>query len=79
MKIISSDKGGEYYKKYNESRQNLGPFAKFLKRHGICAQYTMLSTLEQNDAVEKQNHILTKIFRSMINHSSLPISLWCLH
>jgi len=42
--IISSDKGGGYYGKYDESEQHLGPFAKFLAKHGICAQATMLGT-----------------------------------
>ena len=41
VKIVRSDRGGEYYGKHGESGQNPGPFAKFLERHGICAQYTM--------------------------------------
>ena len=41
VKIVRFDRGGEYYRKHGESRQNPGPFAKFLERHGICAQYTM--------------------------------------
>ena len=44
VKIVRSDRGGEYYGKYDESGQNLGQFAKFLERHGICAQYTMSGT-----------------------------------
>jgi len=37
VKIVRSDRGGEYYGKYDESEQHLGPFAKFLKKCGICA------------------------------------------
>ena len=33
MKIVRSDRGGEYYGKYDELGQNLGPFSKFLERH----------------------------------------------
>ncbi|KAL6323351.1 hypothetical protein AAG906_029358 [Vitis piasezkii] len=32
------DKGGEYYGRYLEDGQSLGPFAKFLQEHGIVAQ-----------------------------------------
>jgi len=41
IKIVRSDKGGEYYGKYTENGQTPGPFAKFLQEHGIVAQYTM--------------------------------------
>ena len=57
VKIIRSDRGGEYYRKYNESGQCLGPFAKFLEKHGICAQ-TMPGTLQQNGVAERRNRTL---------------------
>ena len=38
IKIVRSDRGGEYYGRYDESGQNPGPFAKFLEKHGIRAQ-----------------------------------------
>ena len=41
VKIVRSDRGGEYYGKYDESSQNPSPFAKFLEKKGIRAQYTM--------------------------------------
>ena len=44
IKIVRSDRGGEYYGRYDESGQNPGPFAKFLEKHGIRAQYTMPGT-----------------------------------
>ena len=53
VKIIRSDRGGEYYGKYDESGQCPGPFAKFLEKHGICAQYTMLGTPHQNGVAER--------------------------
>ena len=37
VKIVRSDRGGEYYGKHGESGQNPGQFAKFLERHDICA------------------------------------------
>lgn len=36
-KIIRSDRGGEYYEKYDESRQYPSLFAKFIKENDICA------------------------------------------
>ena len=38
IKCVRSDRGGEYYGRYNETGQNLGPFAKFLQECGIEAQ-----------------------------------------
>ena len=44
VKIVRSDRGGEYYGRYDESGQHPGPFAKFIEKRGICAQYTMSDT-----------------------------------
>ncbi|KAL6319956.1 hypothetical protein AAG906_037032 [Vitis piasezkii] len=37
IKIVRTDRDGEYYGKYTEDRQTRGPFAKFLQVHGIVA------------------------------------------
>ena len=76
VKIIRSDRGGEYYGKYDESGQCPSPFAKFLEKHGICAQYTMPGTPYQNGVAERRNRTLMEMVRSMMSHSSLPISMW---
>ena len=59
-----------------ENKKNPGPFAKFLKRHDICAQYTMPGTPQQNGVAERRNRTLMDMVRSMISNSSLPKSLW---
>ena len=41
---MRSDRGDEFYSKYDELGQHSGPFAKFLENHGIRAQYTMPGT-----------------------------------
>ena len=46
IKIVRSDRGGEYYGRYTEDRQAPGPFAKFLQEHGIVSQYTMPGSLD---------------------------------
>ncbi|KAA0042825.1 Retrovirus-related Pol polyprotein from transposon TNT 1-94 [Cucumis melo var. makuwa] len=53
VKILRSDRGGEYYGKYDENGQCPDPFAKFLESHGICAQYTMSGTPQQNGVAER--------------------------
>ena len=37
IKIVRSNRGGEYYGRYTESGQRPGPFANFLKEEGIIA------------------------------------------
>ena len=44
IKVVKSDRGGEYYGRYDEIRQNPGPFTKFLLECGIDARYTMSCT-----------------------------------
>ena len=36
-KIVRSDRGEEYYDRYTENGQALGPFARFLQEHGSVA------------------------------------------
>jgi len=76
VKIVRSARGGEYYGKYDESAQHPGPVAKFLERHGICAQYTMSGTPQQNGVSERRNRTLMDMVRSMLSKSIVPVSLW---
>ena len=76
IKIVRSDRGGEYYGRYDESGQNPGPFAKFLEKRVIRAQYTMPGTPQQNGVAERRNRTLMEMVRSMMSYSSVPISLW---
>ncbi|CAA7022588.1 unnamed protein product [Microthlaspi erraticum] len=76
IKVVRSDRGGEFYGKFNESGQCPGPFAKLLESKGICAQYTMPGTPQQNGVAERRNRTLIEMVRSMLSNSSLPLSLW---
>ncbi|XP_020590476.1 uncharacterized protein LOC110031568 [Phalaenopsis equestris] len=58
IKIVRSDRGGEYYGRYTESGQAPGPFAKFLQEHGIVAQHTMPGSPDQNGVAERRNRTL---------------------
>ena len=76
VKIVRSDRGGEFYGKFDESGQCPGPFAKLLESRGICAQYTMPGTPQQNGVAERRNRTLIEMVRSMLSNCSLPLSLW---
>ena len=76
IKVVISDRGGEYYGRYTGTGQALGPFAKFLQEQGIIAQYTLPGTPSQNGVAERRNRTLLDMVRSMLSNSSLPISLW---
>ena len=55
IKIVRSNKGGEYYGRYNENGQAPSPFAKFLQEHGIVAQYIMPVSPNHNGVIERRN------------------------
>ncbi|RVW97553.1 Retrovirus-related Pol polyprotein from transposon TNT 1-94 [Vitis vinifera] len=77
IKAVRSDRGGEYYGRYDRSgEQRPGPFAKYLMECGIVPQYTMPGTPSQNGVAERRNRTLKDMVRSMISHSTLPESLW---
>ncbi|KAK2420702.1 putative mitochondrial protein [Trifolium repens] len=76
IKIVRSDRGGEYYGRYTENGQAPSPFAKFLQEHGIVAQYTMPGSSSQNGVAERRNRTLLDMVRSMLSNSNLPKSLW---
>ena len=54
IKNVISDRGGEYYGKYDGSgEQRPGPFAKFLEACGIIPQYTMPGSPSMNGVAER--------------------------
>ncbi|KAM1466750.1 hypothetical protein ACFX2I_031921 [Malus domestica] len=76
IEVVRSDRDGEYYGKFSESRKQPGPFALFLQEHGIVAQYTNPGTPEQNGVSERRNRTLIEMVRSMMNNSKLHTFLW---
>jgi hypothetical protein len=42
IKVVRSDRGGEYYDQHTPYGQVPGPFARFLQENGIIAHYSML-------------------------------------
>jgi hypothetical protein len=41
IKVVRSDRGGEYYGKHTTYGQILGPFSKYLQENGIVTKYSM--------------------------------------
>ncbi|RVX08125.1 Retrovirus-related Pol polyprotein from transposon TNT 1-94 [Vitis vinifera] len=76
IKAVKSDRGGEYYGRYDETGRNPGPFAKFLLECGIDARYTLPGTPQQNGVAERRNRTLLDMVRCMLSNSSLPEFLW---
>ena len=76
IKIVRSDRGGEYYGRHGDLGQCLGPFAEFLQSCGIKAQYTMLGTPEKNGVAERRDRTLMDMVRSTMSRTKLPQSLW---
>jgi hypothetical protein len=76
IKVVHSDRGGEYYGRHTPYGQISGPFAKFLEENGIVAQYSLPYEPQQNGVAERWNHTLMKMVRSMLSNSMLPLNLW---
>jgi len=53
IKVVRSDRGGEFYGRHGETGQLMGPFAKYLEDYGIVSQFTMPGTPEQNGVAER--------------------------
>jgi len=77
IKSVRSDRGGEYYGRYDGSgEQRPRPFARYLEECGIVPQYTMPGSPSMNGVAERRNQTIKDMVRSMICHSTLPESLW---
>jgi hypothetical protein len=48
IKIVRSDRGGEYYGHHTPYGHVPGPFARFLQENGIVIQYSMSGDPQQN-------------------------------
>ena len=76
IKVVRSDRGGEYYGKHGDAGQLKGPFSKYLEDFGIVAQFTMPGSPEQNGVAERRNRTLMEMVRSMISRTNLLGFLW---
>jgi transposase InsO family protein len=76
IKLVRSDRGGEYYGRHTPYGQVSGPFTRFVQKNDIVTQYSMPGDPQQNGVAERRNRTLMDMVRSMLSHSTLPFSLW---
>ena len=76
IKIVRSDRWGEYYGQDTPYDQVPGPFFEVPYGNGIVAQYLTPGEPQQNGVVERRNRTLMDMVRSMMSYSTLPINLW---
>ncbi|KAD7477886.1 hypothetical protein E3N88_01022 [Mikania micrantha] len=76
IKVVRSDRGGEYYGRHTDVGQSPGLFYEFCKSHGIVNQYTMPGTPQQNGVAERRNRTLMDMVRSMLANCNIPEFLW---
>lgn len=76
VKIARSDRGGEYFARYDENGQHPDSFSKFHTMHSIYTEYIMPETPQQNGVAERGNRTLLDMVRSMLSNSFVPLSLW---
>ena len=67
IKTLRSDRGGEYLST---------EFTEYLKENGILSQWTPPHTPQLNGVSERRNRTLLDMIRSMMSHTTLPISFW---
>ena len=64
IKNVRSDRGGEYYGKYDGSgEQHPRPFSKFIEECGIVPQYLMPGSPSMNGVAERRNKTLKDMVR----------------
>ena len=76
IKIVMIGRGGKYYGRYTEDGQAPSPFAKFLQKNKIVAQYSMPISPNQNGVAKIRKQTLMGMIQSMLSSSKLPKSLW---
>jgi transposase InsO family protein len=52
IKMVRSDRGGDYYGKHTDLGQSPGPFALFLQENSIVHQFSMSGDPRQNGVAE---------------------------
>ena len=75
IKVVRSNRDGEYDGKHRSIGQFKGSFSKYLEDYGIVTQYTKPGSLEYNEVAERHNRTLKDMVRTMMSRYHLPISL----
>jgi transposase InsO family protein len=76
IKVVCSDRGGEYYERHTPYGKIPGRSTKFLEENDIVTQYSLPYEPQQNGIAERQNLTLMDMVCSMLTNSTLPFGLW---
>lgn len=71
MKVVRSNRGSQYYRKYDETGQQMGSFVIYLEECGIVVHHTISGIFEQNGVTERRNRALMDV-KNMMSKSNLP-------
>jgi transposase InsO family protein len=67
LRVVRSDRGGEFMS---------SDFKELCDKHDIKREYTIPRTPQQNGVVERQNRIVQKMARSMMNEKNIVQTYW---
>ena len=67
LKTLRTDNGGEY---------TSAEFTVYLKKEGMCHEFTVPKTPQQNGMAEQMNRTLVEVVRSMLSDAKLPKKFW---
>jgi transposase InsO family protein len=76
IKVVRSDRGGEYYGRHIDLGQSSGSFVLFLQENNIVHQFSMSGDPRQNRVAEKCNRTLMDMVCSMICITIFSECLW---
>ncbi|GJR30558.1 retrotransposon protein, putative, ty1-copia subclass [Tanacetum coccineum] len=66
IKVVRSDRGGEY----------VAPFAELCAKHGIRHEFTAPYSPQQNGIAERKNHTLKEMVTAMLISSGMSQDMW---
>jgi len=66
IKVVRSDKGGEY----------VSPYAEFCSQHGIIHEFTAPYSPQQNGTAERKNRTLKEMVNAMLISSGVNQNMW---
>ena len=67
LKTLRTDNGGEY---------TSAEFTMYLKKEGVCHEFMVPKTPQQNGVAERMNRTLVEVVYSMLSDAKLPKMFW---
>jgi hypothetical protein len=86
IKVVRSDRGGEYYGRHTDLGQSPGPFALFLQENGIVRQFSLMDMVRSmicntilteylwSETLKTVTHVLNRVPSKFV--PTTPYELW---